>query len=605
MTPLYMVLIDNLIRTSVSNGEASTADSAPWLRARRSSGSSPHNLTDSLTASTGCAKMDLSHLTRPGILCQCIRCSSSLAALENEWAKLSNAYSIPTAWLSVDLHRIAVSSERKQIPHTSDMTLLRGRVIQEVSCKLCQQRMGVLCPLDNGMNILWKMSKVAFREIVTMRTVQPVFKQGALERLICPPKEPPRRTPDLVQGSALVPAGRADPTALDPSMQKQMLHQGRSIDQISNSVNHLQDTMADLKQSFTALRIELNGPSRNLGEGSVLQGYDFDMIAMVLKELKSKSDEIEKLKLEIEALKLKNRYMGVTLPHQQESFSTMSMNTALPEVRSPGLLQAGRKRGWPDAFPGDRSQTIADSFDEDDMVDEISLSDPPMNNSRVPLNDLRQSAITNGPPAEEQPRSLEVQMPAPEFQNVSSSLQTQPYSLPQTASKRPRLGAPTEDLPPTAPPQLQAVPQKRPPGRPKKSISHPTLLDTTESPSTAPSSTHGDFESNGQPNTVRRRTSRRSLRAQSLGANTYDKDGQEDQQKSQESPRPPPEVHPIPNKKSKRNTGSPNGKRTGGPDDAGDEAAMNEKRKAKVAARDVMARMALQHEEALEAQNAQ
>lgn len=99
---------------------------------------------------TGRAKMDLSHLTRPGILCQCARCSSSLAALENEWAKLSNAYSIPTAWLSVDLHRIAVSSERKQIPQTSDMTLLRGRVIQEVSCKLCQQRMGVLCPLDNG-----------------------------------------------------------------------------------------------------------------------------------------------------------------------------------------------------------------------------------------------------------------------------------------------------------------------------------------------------------------------------------------------------------------------------------------------------------------------
>lgn len=116
----------------------------------RFNGSNPHNLTVSLTAYTSRAKMDLSHLTRPGILCQCARCSSSLAALENEWAKLSNAYSIPTAWLSVDLHRIAVSSERKQIPQTSDMTLLRGRVIQEVSCKLCQQRMGVLCPLDNG-----------------------------------------------------------------------------------------------------------------------------------------------------------------------------------------------------------------------------------------------------------------------------------------------------------------------------------------------------------------------------------------------------------------------------------------------------------------------
>ncbi|CAG8895537.1 unnamed protein product [Penicillium nalgiovense] len=420
--------------------------------------------------------MDLSHLTRPGILCQCARCSSSLAALENEWAKLSNAYSIPTAWLSVDLHRIAVSSERKQIPQTSDMTLLRGRVIQEVSCKLCQQRMGVLCPLDNGMNILWKMSKVAFREIVTMRTVQPVFKQGALERLICPPKEPPRRNPDLVQGSALVPAGCTDPSTLDPTMQKQMLHQGRTIDQISNSVNHLQDTMSDLKHSFTALRIELNGPGRNLGEGSVLQGHDFDMIAMVLKELKSKSDEIEKLKLEIEALKLKNRYMGVAVPQQPESLSLMNMNAALPEVRSPGLLQAGRKRNWPDAFPGDRSQAIADSFDEDDMVDEMSLSDPPMNSSRVPLNDQRQPATTNGPPAEEELRSIEVQLPARESQNTSNSIQNQPYALQQTIAKRPRLGAPPEDSPPTAPRSRKLFLRKdRPAGRGNRSANRPFL----------------------------------------------------------------------------------------------------------------------------------
>ena len=63
-------------------------------------------------------------------------------------------------------------------------------------------------------------------------------------------------------------------------------------------------------------------------------------------------------------------------------------------------------------------------------------------------------------------------------------------------------------------------------------------------------------------------------------------------------------THTAANKKSKRNTGSPNGKRTGGPDDDEDEASMNEKRKAKVAARDVMAKLALQHEEALEAENA-
>lgn len=117
------------------------AESAVWLRSMASS-TSAHSYSRHI--------MDLSHLTRPGILSQCSRCSSSLAALENEWAKLSNVYAIPTAWLSVDLHRISVSSERKQIPHTSDMTVLRGRIIQEISCKLCQQRIGVLCPFDTG-----------------------------------------------------------------------------------------------------------------------------------------------------------------------------------------------------------------------------------------------------------------------------------------------------------------------------------------------------------------------------------------------------------------------------------------------------------------------
>lgn len=94
--------------------------------------------------------MDLASLMRPAILAQCLRCSSSLAALENEWAKLSNSYSIAAAWISVNFHRISIASERKQIPQTSDMSLIRGRIIQEISCKLCQQKLGVLCGPDNG-----------------------------------------------------------------------------------------------------------------------------------------------------------------------------------------------------------------------------------------------------------------------------------------------------------------------------------------------------------------------------------------------------------------------------------------------------------------------
>lgn len=94
--------------------------------------------------------MDLASLTQPAILSQCLRCSSSLAVLENEWARLNNFYSVATAWLSVNFHRISVSSEHKRIPQSSELSILRDRVIQDLSCKLCQQKLGVLCGMENG-----------------------------------------------------------------------------------------------------------------------------------------------------------------------------------------------------------------------------------------------------------------------------------------------------------------------------------------------------------------------------------------------------------------------------------------------------------------------
>jgi hypothetical protein len=94
--------------------------------------------------------MDLTKLTRPAILCQCSRCSSSLAVLENEWAKLSNSYSVAAGWLSIELHRITISSEKKQIPQSSELRLIRGMIIQEIGCKLCQQKLGVLCAVESG-----------------------------------------------------------------------------------------------------------------------------------------------------------------------------------------------------------------------------------------------------------------------------------------------------------------------------------------------------------------------------------------------------------------------------------------------------------------------
>lgn len=94
--------------------------------------------------------MDTSHLSRPAVSCQCARCFSSVAALENEWAKLSESRAIAPGWMSVDLFRISVSSEQKRIPESSDWSLLRGRLTQEIRCRLCQQKLGALCALSNG-----------------------------------------------------------------------------------------------------------------------------------------------------------------------------------------------------------------------------------------------------------------------------------------------------------------------------------------------------------------------------------------------------------------------------------------------------------------------
>ncbi|KNG80488.1 hypothetical protein ANOM_011020 [Aspergillus nomiae NRRL 13137] len=331
--------------------------------------------------------MDLSKLTRPAILCQCLRCSSSLAALENEWAKLSNSYSVAAGWLSVELHRISISPEKKKIPQSSDLSVLRGRILQEISCKLCQQKIGVLCSLDNGPNVFWKLSKVSFREIVSMRTVEPSFKDGLLERLINPPqKESTRRDRASIQPGALVPVGSSEMDHYTASVEQQIQHHGLSLDHISSSVSNLHDTMSELKGAFTALRIELNGPGRFSDLGNTMNN-DFNMITTVLKELKSKSEEIEKLKLEIEALKLKNRYMEEQNTRQQQLPSTLAVPAPLPEVRSPGLLQAGRKRPWPDSWPSGRTQPIADSFDDGDEEDSIDffLEDSHMPPVKIPL----------------------------------------------------------------------------------------------------------------------------------------------------------------------------------------------------------------------------
>ncbi|PYI18113.1 hypothetical protein BO99DRAFT_403832 [Aspergillus violaceofuscus CBS 115571] len=570
--------------------------------------------------------MDLSRLTRPAILCQCSRCSSSLAALENEWAKLSNSYSIAAGWLSVELHRISISSEKKQIPQSSELSRLRGRILQEVSCKLCQQKLGALCALDNGPNIFWKLSKVSFREIVTMRTVEPTFKDGALERLICPPQEQ-RRDRASMQPGALVPAGSTELESHGISVEQQIQHQGLSLDHISSSVSNLHDTMFELKHAFTALRIELNGPGRFGPDMNSPASKDL-MIATVLKELRSKSEEIERLKLEIEALKLKNRYVEEQQSARQQdqlppSLPVLTVGEMLPEVRSPGLLQGSRKRPWPDSFPSGRTLPIGDSFDDDDDDESIGdfaldgrniipavkipLKDPPLRKSET----VHTTDTTTREPSPSGSARLRIEVHSrhqtPHHDhNMDGSLEASTDSQSrEPVTKRPRLAQPADKNSTSA----------RKAGRPRKSFSQTTKPDIFSHIKPAPLAEQNTNNINGAngannpketgslaaaattspsepaPGQEPRRTRSRSLRRRQSASNLFSAPGRS-----------------LPNghlNGETFNTTEPN------PPSAGKEnppVAMNdvqttdtsEKRKAQTAARDIMVRLAMQREEAME-----
>ncbi|KAJ5522692.1 hypothetical protein N7513_013265 [Penicillium frequentans] len=543
--------------------------------------------------------MDLTSLSRPVILGQCSRCSSSLAVLENEWATLSNAYSIPTAWLSVNFNRVSISPERKQIPQTPEFHLLRGRTTQEVTCKLCQQKLGALCTLDNGPNIFWKMSRVAFREVVTMRTADPIVKDGALEKFLCPtPPEPAPRDRTSVHEAALVPTGTSG-LSKDPVLQRQMQHQGRSIDQISSSVNHLQDTMTDLKHSFTSLRIELQGPSHHLSENGNLNSQGFDMVATVLKELKSKSDEIEKLKLEIEALKLRNRFIEERRPSNPDYLSTR--NDTLPEVQSPGLLQAGRKRAWPDAFSNGRAHTVADSFGEEDMIDDMTLETQPSYLISLPIKDSHR--ITNGETQDQSTAGSSNVCDENHERHSRAAVDNQgPAFSQQSPTKRLRVTQSSIDL---SRPQYSS--EKKRPGRPRKSVNATIKPNIPQTSNTSPGGSEAAESSSSiqvpaalsspQKQSNRGRP-RRTTRSRSMGRVELKRSAPTETDVSAQEA--------IKGSVNSQSIVSKDGEETNGGGDSGggsieDSAAMaEEQRKAKVVARDIMTRMAMLREEFME-----
>ncbi|KAL4960901.1 uncharacterized protein BDV14DRAFT_135866 [Aspergillus stella-maris] len=546
--------------------------------------------------------MDLSKLTRPAILCQCSQCLSSLAVLENDWVKLSNSYSVVAGWLSIQLHRISISPDKKQVPHSSELSLIRGRIVQEIGCKLCKQKLGVLCDLDNGPNVFWKLSKVSLLEIVTMRTVDAVFndKDGVLEDLLFPkPKTLFRLDGVPAQPGALVPTDSNEVAAYDISVEHQIQQQGVSLDHISSSVSNLHDTMHELKNAFTAMRIELNGPSRLPNEHD-FANPNFNMVSTVLKELKSKADEIEKLKLEIEALKFRNRYVEEHTARQ--ALPTLTVEAPIPEVASPGLLQGSRKRPYPfpEHYQGGRERPVADSFDdpgdEDSMVD-FSLEETSAPSVRVPLK-------TNGTEPEP-PQDLSSSRSPPRLQiEVGHTLHHTPPTLSadEPAAKRQRLSSNG----------TASSGAKKPRGRPpRKSLSQNTQPDTTSTTTTKSVPLNENNGNNTYPPTDQnqQRTRSRSKRGRSRASspNTRHKISTENPETNGETPSqqdiplnnntpPQPTTHPVV-ELGKKNT-------TNGDKGTTNKVEMNEKRKAQSAARDHLAKLAMQREEAMDTEEA-
>jgi hypothetical protein len=46
------------------------------------------------------------------------------------------------------MNRINISSEKKQIPQSSELEFVRGRVVQDIVCRLCHQKLGGLVHLE-------------------------------------------------------------------------------------------------------------------------------------------------------------------------------------------------------------------------------------------------------------------------------------------------------------------------------------------------------------------------------------------------------------------------------------------------------------------------
>ncbi|OKL58459.1 hypothetical protein UA08_05990 [Talaromyces atroroseus] len=423
--------------------------------------------------------MDLSHLSRPSILCQCARCSSSVAACENEWAKLSDTYSTLTGWVSIDMNRINVSPEKKQIPHSSELEFVRGRTVQDIVCRLCRQKLGGLVHLETEAKVFWKLSKVSFREIITMKESHPLFVGGSLSWLLEAVEQPVAQTD--AEGSPSFSTGRRE-TALSQTL----LNQGASLSRISSSVEELHDTMSDLKQSFKALRLELNTTTPSTRSQEYHGDEAMDMLRTVLKELQSKSDEIEKLKLENDSLKWRNK----CLQEHQAGTNTLGPQVpelkALPQVQSPAFLAEAGTSGLPVAAT---QIPIADTFEEDneimDHTTDHEINPSSMAPVKVPLK-----PAANNPPASPAVAAQE-QVPGPGFVSRSRRGSGEPATKRLRLTRTEEIESPTSGSGASTSQPVKERKRGRPLGRRKSQQALPTEEPRTPSTEQALSNTNG------------------------------------------------------------------------------------------------------------------
>lgn len=187
-----------------------------------------------------------------------------------------------------------------------------------------------------------------------MRESNPLFVEGSLSWLLAPVEQ--TINPNEFPSNTSLSASRSE-----AELSQTLYKQGASLNRISNTVEELHDTMSDLKQSFRALRLELNTtPS---ARNSEYHGDEaMEMLRTVLKELQHKSDEIEKLKLENESLKLKAKYWQGRPMGGAPMTPRVLEDATMPEVQSPGFLNESRKRGL---ISGSTQLQITQSFDEE------------------------------------------------------------------------------------------------------------------------------------------------------------------------------------------------------------------------------------------------